>query len=63
MKIFESTVFQFCAMVLIISAIAAANGELTWTEWLSEAVVMIGIYASKEGIKYGATAYKERDVS
>lgn len=63
MKIFESKVFQFCAMVLIISAIAAANGELTWKEWLSEAVVMIGIFASKEGVKYGAAAYRESNVS
>ena len=58
MKLLESSVFQFCAMVLIISAVAAASGELSWTEWLSEAVVMIGIYASKEGVKYGAAAYK-----
>ena len=63
MNLLKSTVFQFCAMVLVISAIAAANGELTWAGWLSEAVVMVGIYASKEGVKYGATAYKDRNVS
>jgi len=60
-RLLGSTVFQFCAMVLTGSAIAAANGQLTWAEWLSEAVVMIGIYASKEGVRYGASAYENRN--
>jgi len=56
-KLFRSTVFQFCILILITSAVAAANGMLTWIEWLNEAVVLVGIYASKEGVRYGAAAY------
>jgi len=57
MNVFKSTTFQFCGMVLTVSALAAANGNLTWAAWLDQAVILVGIYASKEGVKYGAEAY------
>jgi len=58
-KLLTSTVFQFSFMILAGSAIAAGfSAELTWKDWLSEAVIVLGIYASKEGIRYGAEAYK-----
>jgi len=59
-RLSSSTVFQFCALVLAASAIAAFQGTLEWSQWLSEAVVLVGIYASKEGVKYGAEAYKDK---
>lgn len=52
----QSTTFQFAALVLIVSGLAAANGALSWQEWINEAVILVGIYASKEGVRYGATA-------
>lgn len=57
MKLFESSVFQFCAIVLVVSGIAAASGKIEWIEWLKEAVYFVGIYAGKEGVKYSAEAY------
>lgn len=58
MKLLCSTVFQFCAIILIVAGIAAGNtGDLTWKDWLDQAVYFVGIYASKEGVRYGATAY------
>ena len=59
LTVFKSTTFQFAFMVLVASAVAAFMGQLEWVKWLDEAVVLVGIYASKEGIKYGATAYTE----
>lgn len=62
-KLLSSSVFQFSFMILAGSAAAIIFGEgLTWTEWLSEAVIILGIYASKEGVKYGAEAYGSKDV-
>jgi len=58
LKLLESTTFQFCGLVLTVSALAAVNGDLKWLEWLNEAVILIGIFASKEGVKYGAKAYE-----
>jgi hypothetical protein len=58
--IYHSTTFQFCALVLLVSAGAALSGRLEWATWLSEAVYLVGIYAGKEGARYGAAAYKDR---
>ena len=59
-KLSDSSVFAFCAVVLGGSAVAAFNGQLSWEAWLTEAVVLVGIYASKEGIRYGASAYENK---
>ena len=62
-KLLTSTVFQFSFMILAGSAAAAAFSDgLTWSQWLSEAVIILGIYASKEGVRYGAEAYGNKDV-
>ena len=59
MKLFESSVFQFCLIILFASALAAGfTDDLTWKEWLKEAVYFVGIYAGKEGVKYSASAYE-----
>lgn len=59
MKLFESSTFQFCMIILVCSAFAAGfTDDLTWKDWLNEAIIMLGIYASKEGVRYGAEAYK-----
>lgn len=58
MKIFESTTFQFCFMVLVVAGLAAAFGDLEWKTWLEQSIYLIGIYAGKEGIRYGASAYE-----
>lgn len=60
MKLLKSSTFQFCAMVLVITGIAAFNGKMTWLEWMDQAVYFVGLYTGKEGIKYGSEAYKQR---
>ena len=61
-KLLTSSVFQFSFMILAGSAAAAGFSEsLTWKEWLSESVIILGIYASKEGVKYGVSAYEGKN--
>ena len=61
MRLFESTTFQFSMIVLCISGLAAGFTEdLTWKDWLKEAVYFVGIYAGKEGVRMGSDAYKGR---
>lgn len=60
MKLFNSTTFQFCFIILFVAAIAALNGKITWSAWLEAGVYFAGIYAGKEGISKSAAAYKER---
>ena len=58
-KLFESSVFQFSILILSTSALAAGFTEdLSWKDWLSEAIIILGIFATKEGVKYGAEAYE-----
>jgi len=58
-KLFNSSVFQFCLIILFISGMAAGfTDDLTWKDWLDTAMVLIGIYTTKEGVKYGASAYE-----
>ena len=59
-NLLNSTTFQFAAMILAGSAFAAFQGQLAWATWLSEAVVILGIYASKEGVRYSAAAYQAK---
>jgi hypothetical protein len=60
MKLFESSVFQFCILILFIAGLAAGfTDDLTWKDWLEAAMVLIGIYTTKEVGRYGASAYKD----
>jgi hypothetical protein len=59
LKLLESSTFKFCAMVLVVAGIAAAySPDLTWKDWLDQAVYFVGIYAGKEGVRYASDAYK-----
>ena len=59
MKLIKSTVFQMCVIVLIIGALAAGFTEdVTWLEWLDKALEAVFVYAAKESIRYGASAYE-----
>ena len=64
MKLLNSSVFQFCMLILIPLFIVLLNTEKAtwkdWMEWAEVAVYFVGIYAGKEGTKYAASAYKER---
>ena len=59
--LFKSSTFQFCLLVLIVAGIAALNDKITWAAWLDASIYFVGIYAGKEGVSKGATAYKERN--
>ena len=60
-NLFQSSVFKFCFIVLTVAGIVAFNkAGITWGEWLKSAIYCIGIYAGKEGVKYGSSAYKDR---
>lgn len=59
-KLLTSSTFQFCAIVLFITGIAATNGHMTWLQWMEQAVYFVGLYTGKEGVKYGSEAYKSR---
>lgn len=58
MKLFNSTTFQFSALVLFIGILATLYSDVTWLQWFDQAKYYVGIYASKEGIRYGSEAYK-----
>jgi hypothetical protein len=58
MKLLESTTFQMCVVVLTIGALAAGfTSDVTWLEWLDKALEAVFVYAAKESVKYGASAY------
>jgi len=60
-KFYESTTAQFAIFVLTIAALAAGfTDQLTWAVWLDSAMVALGIYASKEGIRMGSDAYSSK---
>lgn len=59
MKLFSSSVFKFSAMVLLVGLIGVYNGGLSWELWFEQAKFYVGIYAGKEGVRYGSEAYKE----
>lgn len=60
MRLFESSTFQFCLIILIVAGIAALNNKITWSAWLDASIYFVGIYAGKEGVEKGANAYKQR---
>jgi len=57
-KVYESTTAQFGIGILVIGALAVVYSDLTWLQWLEAAKWILGTYAAKEGVKYGAEAYK-----
>lgn len=62
MRLLSSTTFQFCFLILFVSGIAAYNtGDLTWKDWLDASIYLIGIYAGKEGVRYGSDAYRNKN--
>ena len=61
MRLFHSTTFWFSVIILIIAAIATHNtSDMTWKDWTDTAVSLVMFYAGKEAVKYGATAYKDK---
>ena len=56
----NSTTAQFGVSILTVGALAAGFSDYTWTLWMDQAIIIIGIYASKEGVRYGAEAYSNR---
>jgi hypothetical protein len=59
-NLFRSTTGQLIILVLGVAAIPAANGQLEWADWLSSAVVLVGMYVGKESAKRGAAAYRDK---
>jgi len=57
-KFYESTTAQFGIMILSVAALAAGFSDLTWAQWLEAAQWVLAAFAAKEGVRYGAEAYK-----
>jgi len=57
-RLLSSTVFQFSFLILLVGALAVIYSDVTWAQWFDQAKYYVGIYATKEGVKYGAEAYK-----
>ena len=60
-KFYESTTAQFGIMILSVAALAVGFSDLTWVQWLDAAKWIMGFFASKEGIRYGAEAYSNNE--
>ena len=58
----ESTTAQFGICILAVGALAAGFSDLTWAAWFDGALVILGTYATKEGVRYGSEAYKNKGV-
>lgn len=57
---YESTTAQFSLIVLSAAALAAGfqlDPDFGWKEWSELGKWAVGIYATKEGIRYGSEAY------
>ncbi len=59
-KFWESTTAQFGIFILSVGAMAAGFSNYQWDQWMIQAVIVLGIYASKEGIRYSAEAYQNK---
>lgn len=61
MRVFyESTTAQLGLVILSIAGLASGfTDDLKWNDWLDAAIYVLGIYAGKEGIRYGSEAYKQ----
>lgn len=61
MRLFQSTTFGFAVLILTVAGIVAGNDAgLTWRDWLDAAISTLLFYAGKEGIRYGAEAYRDK---
>ena len=58
--LFESTVFQFGALIILISVLLYISGGITGSELTTVPMTIFATYAAKEGIAKGAEAYKDR---
>jgi len=59
-KLFDSTTFKFCFLVMIAGAfVAGFSDELSWLVWFEKSVYFVGIYASKEGARYVSEGMKK----
>lgn len=56
MKLLLSSTFQFAALIIGGALLLGVEPDKV----LDVAVYALGIYAGKEGVKYGSAAYKER---
>lgn len=59
-KFYESTTAQFGIFILSVGALAAGFSDLTWDKWLESSLVILGIYGTKESVKYGSAAYQNK---
>ncbi len=55
-KLFESSMFCFSVPVLSIALALVYAGKLEGTEWLTAAVTVLGILATKESARYVSRA-------
>lgn len=61
-QLLDSTTFKFCLLVMIAGAIVAGfSDELSWLVWFEKSVYFVGIYATKEGVRYGAEAHGSKN--
>lgn len=61
MKLIQSTTFQMCVVILAVGALAAGfTSDVTWLQWLDKALDAVFVYAAKESIRYGASAYETK---
>ncbi len=57
---YESTTAQFGLLILSTGALAAGFTDYTWSSWMDNAIIVLGIYGTKEIGGKAATAYKEK---
>ena len=56
----ESTTAQFGIAILTVGVLAVGYSDYTWEAWMIQAIVVLGIYAGKEGVRYSAEAYQNK---
>lgn len=59
-KLRDSSVFNALALILTAGFMLVLFKGLTPISWLDAAMVGLGIYASKEGVKYASSAYENK---
>ena len=58
--LFESTVFQFGALIILISVLLYISGGITGSELTTVLMTVFATYAAKEGIAKGSEAFRDR---
>jgi len=58
--LFESTTFQFGALIILISVLLYVGGGITGSEVITVLMTVFATYAAKEGIAKGSEAYRDR---